>query len=87
VVAIPIVAALTLLAYAVGGAPALPVLGGFVHGYLAYDTLHHAIHLGANRSRALRWLRKHHMQHHYATPDKRFGVSSPLWDLIFRTSR
>jgi sterol desaturase/sphingolipid hydroxylase (fatty acid hydroxylase superfamily) len=87
VVTIPIVAALTLLAYAVGGAPALPVLGGFVHGYLAYDTLHHAIHRGANRSRAVRWLRKHHMQHHYATPDKRFGVSSPLWDLIFRTSR
>jgi sterol desaturase/sphingolipid hydroxylase (fatty acid hydroxylase superfamily) len=87
VVTLPIIAALTAIAHAAGGAAALPLVAGFVHGYLAYDTLHHTIHRGTNRSRAVRWLRKHHMQHHYATPDKRFGVSSPLWDLIFRTSR
>jgi sterol desaturase/sphingolipid hydroxylase (fatty acid hydroxylase superfamily) len=87
VVTAPIITGITLLAYAADGVAALPVVAGFVHGYLAYDTLHHTIHRGANRSRVVRWLRKHHMQHHYATPDKRFGVSSPLWDVIFRTSR
>ena len=87
VVTLPISAALILIAHAAGGASALPIVAGFLHGYLAYDTLHHTIHRGANRSRVVRWLRKHHMQHHYATPDKRFGVSSPLWDVVFRTSR
>lgn len=87
VVTLPIAAALIAIARAAGGIPALPVVAGFLHGYLTYDTLHHTIHRGANRSRIVRWLRKHHMQHHYATPDKRFGVSSPLWDVVFRTSR
>jgi dihydroceramide fatty acyl 2-hydroxylase len=87
IVTLPITAALTAVAHAAAGVSALPVVAGFVHGYLVYDTVHHAIHRGGSRSPVLRWLRKHHMQHHYATPDKRFGVSSPLWDVIFRTSR
>ena len=27
------------------------------------------------------------MQHHYKTPDRRFGVSSLLWDVVFDTNR
>jgi dihydroceramide fatty acyl 2-hydroxylase len=87
VVTLPIAAAIVAIARIAGGASALPAVAGFLHGYLAYDTLHHTIHRGRNRSRVVRWLRKYHMQHHYATPDQRFGVSSPLWDVIFRTSR
>jgi len=30
-------------------------------------------------------VRRHHMLHHAKTPDRRFGVSSPLWDLVFGT--
>jgi sterol desaturase/sphingolipid hydroxylase (fatty acid hydroxylase superfamily) len=29
--------------------------------------------------------KRYHMQHHYKTPDERFGVSSPLWDMVFGT--
>jgi sterol desaturase/sphingolipid hydroxylase (fatty acid hydroxylase superfamily) len=87
VVTVPIATALILFARMIGGAPALPIVAGFLHGYVVYDMLHHTIHRGTNRTRIIRWLRKHHMQHHYATPDQRFGVSSPLWDVIFRTSR
>jgi sterol desaturase/sphingolipid hydroxylase (fatty acid hydroxylase superfamily) len=29
--------------------------------------------------------KRYHMQYHYKTPDKRFGVSSPLWDVVFGT--
>jgi sterol desaturase/sphingolipid hydroxylase (fatty acid hydroxylase superfamily) len=29
--------------------------------------------------------KRYHMQHHYKTPDQRFGVSSPLWDMVFGT--
>ncbi len=32
-----------------------------------------------------RFLRQYHLAHHYAVPDRHFGVSSPLWDLVFRT--
>jgi sterol desaturase/sphingolipid hydroxylase (fatty acid hydroxylase superfamily) len=30
-------------------------------------------------------VKRHHMRHHFKDPDKDYGVSSPLWDLIFRT--
>lgn len=69
------------------GAPAWcdPVFAGFLAGYLAYDLLHYAVHHLRLPGAALRWLKRHHLQHHHVTPDERFGVSSPLWDLVFRT--
>jgi sterol desaturase/sphingolipid hydroxylase (fatty acid hydroxylase superfamily) len=69
------------------GTLAPPAFAGFTHGYLIYDTLHYTIHRGAMKGRIGQYLRKYHYQHHYATPDSRYGVSSPLWDIIFRTSR
>ena len=27
----------------------------------------------------------HHMLHHFKTPHQRFGASSLLWDIVFRT--
>jgi sterol desaturase/sphingolipid hydroxylase (fatty acid hydroxylase superfamily) len=66
---------------------ALPVFGGVMHGYLTYDMLHFAIHRGTMTSRMGAYLRKHHLQHHYAVPERNFGVSSPLWDFVFRTTR
>ena len=62
-----------------------PVFAGFLHGYLAYDLLHYFIHLGRMPTRLGRYLRQYHLAHHYAIPDRHFGVSSPLWDVIFRT--
>jgi sterol desaturase/sphingolipid hydroxylase (fatty acid hydroxylase superfamily) len=35
----------------------------------------------------LRYLRRYHLLHHYKTPDLRFGVTSPLFDLLFGTFR
>jgi dihydroceramide fatty acyl 2-hydroxylase len=32
-----------------------------------------------------RYLRQHHLTHHYRTAEVRFGVSSPLWDRVFGT--
>lgn len=59
--------------------------GGFLHGYLTYDLLHYFIHRGRMPTRIGRFLRQYHMEHHYASPERHFGVSSPLWDVIFRT--
>src|SRR5262245_35705937 len=55
-------------------------------GYLAYDYTHLAIHRGHRRTRLGRSLRRYHMRHHFVTPDARWGVTSPLWDWIFRTT-
>ena len=62
-----------------------PLFSGFVSGYLIYDMFHYAMHHVPMRRGALRWLRRHHMFHHTQTPDLRFGVSSPLWDVVFGT--
>jgi sterol desaturase/sphingolipid hydroxylase (fatty acid hydroxylase superfamily) len=62
-----------------------PVFGGFIHGYLTYDMLHYFIHRGRMPTRLGRFLRQYHLAHHYASPERHFGVSSPLWDHVFRT--
>ena len=37
------------------------------------------------RHPALKFLKHYHMRHHFSDDAGRYGVSSPLWDLIFRT--
>ncbi len=58
---------------------------GLVTGYVGYDMLHYAMHHFRLRPPVLAYLRKRHMQHHAVSWDKRFGVSSPLWDRVFGT--
>jgi len=62
-----------------------PLFAGFALGYLAYDGTHYAVHHFKLTSAIGRRLRRHHMFHHHSDPDGGFGVSSPLWDLVFRT--
>jgi sterol desaturase/sphingolipid hydroxylase (fatty acid hydroxylase superfamily) len=62
-----------------------PVVSGFTIGYLTYDLTHYATHHFPMRWRILKYLKRYHMMHHYKTPDQRFGVSSPLWDIVFKT--
>lgn len=57
---------------------------GFLFGYLLYGSMHYAIHAYAP-PRFLKALWRNHHLHHYKTPDKGFGVSSVLWDVIFGT--
>jgi sterol desaturase/sphingolipid hydroxylase (fatty acid hydroxylase superfamily) len=62
-----------------------PLMAGLALGYLIYDLTHYATHHFPMRWGFLKFLKRYHMQHHYKTPDKRFGVSSPLWDRVFGT--
>jgi sterol desaturase/sphingolipid hydroxylase (fatty acid hydroxylase superfamily) len=62
-----------------------PMISGFAIGYLIYDLTHYATHHFPMRSGVLKYLKRYHMMHHYKTPDQRYGVSSPLWDLVFGT--
>ena len=62
-----------------------PLMAGFLIGYLVYDLTHYATHHFPMRSGYARYIKRYHMKHHYNDPDTRFGVSSPVWDWIFRT--
>jgi dihydroceramide fatty acyl 2-hydroxylase len=73
-----------LFAFTMGPA-AEPFFAGFVVGYLFYDGTHYYVHHFIPRLRWGKLLRRHHMTHHHADHDGGFGVSTPLWDVVFRT--
>jgi sterol desaturase/sphingolipid hydroxylase (fatty acid hydroxylase superfamily) len=86
VVTLPIATAVyIMLRLLFGAAPGGAAFAGFVHGYLTYDLLHYFIHRGRMPTRLGRYLRQYHLAHHFTAPDRHFGVSSPLWDHVFRT--
>jgi sterol desaturase/sphingolipid hydroxylase (fatty acid hydroxylase superfamily) len=63
-----------------------PLIAGFILGYVAYDMTHYATHHMPMHGRILKFLKRYHMLHHFKTPDQRYGVSSPMWDYVFRTT-
>jgi sterol desaturase/sphingolipid hydroxylase (fatty acid hydroxylase superfamily) len=58
---------------------------GFIAGYLLYDLTHYATHHFPMRKGYFKYIKRYHMQHHYKSPNARFGVTSPLWDRAFGT--
>jgi len=58
---------------------------GFLVGYLCYDMIHYATHHAPMKGKTGLLLKHHHMRHHYQTDEFNYGVSSPLWDFVFRT--
>jgi sterol desaturase/sphingolipid hydroxylase (fatty acid hydroxylase superfamily) len=62
-----------------------PIFSAFIFGYLVYDLTHYATHHFPMRSGYAKFIKRYHMQHHYKTPNMRYGVSSPLWDYFFKT--
>ena len=62
------------------------LLAGTSLGYLAYEATHWQIHHARPRTRLGRAVHRHHLRHH-ADGRANFGISSPLWDLVFRTRR
>lgn len=58
---------------------------GIAIGYVAYDLIHYATHHNKPKTAVGRYLRAYHMVHHFKTPLRRYGVSIPLWDYVFRT--
>ncbi len=57
---------------------------GLLSGYVFYEYVHLASHAGS-RPAWLRPLLKYHVRHHFQDQQRTFGVTSPLWDLIFGT--
>ena len=73
--------------FGVLGAGALmwPLFAGFALGYIGYDLLHYFEHHMPMKGPVLKFLKRHHMEHHYKTPKARFGVSTNMWDEVFHT--
>jgi dihydroceramide fatty acyl 2-hydroxylase len=85
-VSIPLAALfLGLFALILGTPLAFPVFGGFIAGYLIYDYTHYYVHHAVPRSQFGKRLREHHMRHHFQDHRYGYGVSSPAWDVVFRT--
>src|SRR5437763_11125138 len=60
---------------------------GVVFGYVCYDMLHYATHHFPMKRGVLLWLKQYHLRHHYKDDHAGYGISSPLWDYVFRTTR
>lgn len=59
---------------------------GAVAGYFVYISLHYVMHRPQHWAYAfIPGLVTNHDLHHHKGIEKNFGVSSPLWDHVFRT--
>ena len=60
---------------------------GIAFGYMVYDCTHYYIHHFKPGTAVGRALRSHHNKHHHNPKyaEKKFGVSTTLWDHVFRT--
>lgn len=60
------------------------LVGGLAAGYAAYGLSHTLIHnIRFQYSLPRRWAAAHHI--HHCHPDRNFGVTTPLWDILLRT--
>lgn len=74
-----------LFRFLIGDVSVHPFFAGFLIGYLFYDISHYAIHHFNMHSKFWLAIKNHHIKHHYQDPDRGYGVSSPIWDYVFRT--
>ncbi|MFM2369185.1 MAG: hypothetical protein RL619_1485 [Bacteroidota bacterium] len=58
---------------------------GFLMGYSYYLSLHYFIHTTKPPKNFFSYLWKHHLLHHYKNETVAYGLTFPLWDIIFGT--
>jgi sterol desaturase/sphingolipid hydroxylase (fatty acid hydroxylase superfamily) len=68
-----------------GSPTAYPIFAGFLVGYLTYDYMHYYLHHFVPKSALGKRLREQHMRHHFQDHRYGYGVSSPIWDVVFGT--
>ena len=59
---------------------------GMIGTYFGYEITHRRIHTHAPVNGWGRWMRRHHLRHHFGAPQKNHGVTTPVWDTLFRTT-
>ena len=66
---------------------ATAVMGGILLGYIVYDMSHYYTHHARPKGRWGKFLKAWHLAHHHKWWERMYGVSSPLWDFVFRTGK
>jgi sterol desaturase/sphingolipid hydroxylase (fatty acid hydroxylase superfamily) len=84
---VPVCVVYCLIAWAVTGSwkSMTHLYTGLIAGYFFYEYLDFQAHHGLSRSRFIGYFRKYHLLHHHYDAKVRYGVTSPLFDLIFGT--
>jgi len=82
-----VAAGLALPVVLLGAAVGLPYLAGLLGFYGLYELVHRRLHTHAGIGWYGRYLRRHHFRHHLVDARSNFGVTSPLWDVVFGTWR
>ncbi len=59
--------------------------GGMLTTYFWYELVHRRLHTHPPRGAYGRWARRSHLHHHFGAPLRNLGVTSPVWDKVFRT--
>ncbi len=74
------------MTYVLGTSLALLWFAGFLIGFIYYTFVHYAVHhLSSGGWSFMKKLKFQHNVHHHGTSNQNFGVSTALWDHIFRT--
>ncbi|XP_065352875.1 uncharacterized protein Fa2h [Cloeon dipterum] len=59
---------------------------GVTLGYMFYDMFHYYLHFGAPKpSSHFYYMKRYHNQHHFSQHESGYGITSPLWDVVFDT--
>jgi len=64
---------------------ALTFTTGMIGTYFGYELLHRRAHTHPPTNTYGRWVRRSHLHHHFGSPMRNFGVTSPVWDKVMRT--
>lgn len=61
------------------------LMTGIWAGFLYYESVHYRVHMSTSGSWLVAHQRHAHFLHHFTNHERCFGVTSPLWDYVFRT--
>jgi sterol desaturase/sphingolipid hydroxylase (fatty acid hydroxylase superfamily) len=82
---IPIAVVWIVFAGVFGWTSGMTFFSGAVSGFIFYEAVHYRFHFCRPRGRFETYLRARHLVHHEHYPNRCFGVTSALWDLVFGT--
>ncbi len=66
---------------------ATALMSGILAGYIVYDLSHYYTHHARPKAKYGKYLKAWHLAHHHRWWTRMYGVSSPFWDLVFRTGK
>jgi sterol desaturase/sphingolipid hydroxylase (fatty acid hydroxylase superfamily) len=65
---------------------AAALMSGIWAGFLYYEAVHYRVHCSLSGTGLVARQRRAHFYHHFTNNKRCFGVTSPLWDYVFRTA-